>query len=99
MGFVMPFSLGHATVVAAYQERWEQAFPWLGNEVGLGISLGNLAGALVVLLIAALLHGVLRFFCRNKIEQFNEKSAGEPEHEREARSWFRLMLNAGISPL
>ncbi len=99
MFWMTVISFLEATLLIEYLENWERAMPWLAREIWRGITVGNLVGGLLVLLVAGVLHVAIWWFFRRRPERSEENAAREPAHEREARKWFKLLLGAAISPL
>jgi len=81
------------------QERSEQIFPWLGEEIVFGITWWNLVAGLLVLIVAALVHGALKQIIEGRVARHKAEALDQPEHEREARSWFDLIMEASLFPL
>lgn len=93
------FSLIQAMDLSEYLIQWEEAVPWLSRDVGLGVTLGNVMAGIIVLLAAAALHALIRSLFRTWITRSERRAEKEPEHERDAQSWFKMMLGAAVSPL
>jgi small-conductance mechanosensitive channel len=82
-----------------YQVWWEQAIPWLGEELVWGVTWWNLLAALLVLILAALVQGAIQRIIVVKVARDRVGVAEEPQHERETRSWVELLLGAALAPL
>lgn len=83
-----------------YQVWWEQAIPWLGEEIVWEITWWNLLSCLLVLILAAVVHGGLKALIQAKFRRDRAANAtDEPQHEKDARSWISLLLEAALTPL
>jgi small-conductance mechanosensitive channel len=81
------------------QNSSEHAIPWLAESILGPITWWNLLAGLLLLILAALVHGMMRSAIQTRVEREPKRNPEEPEHERDARSWFQLILCAALSPL
>lgn len=95
-------SVDHSSIISQAQrllERWEEIFPSLGREIVTGLNWAHVTAFLVVALAAALAHLAVHWIIRAKLKRDSVEVPDEPQHQRDARSWWDLILEAALFPL